>query len=63
MTYCRPHHPLAYMTKYMRDKVFHKEGMNVGTSLCKIHNKSASYKLADNDKQVTCKLCLKRLKK
>lgn len=58
MTYCRAHHPLAYRTKYMRDKVFHKESISFGYSLCKVHNKSASYKLADEDDQVTCINCL-----
>ena len=61
MTYCRPHHPLAYRTKYMRDKAFHKEDINHGNALCKIHNKSAVYKLADKDSQVTCKKCLKKI--
>lgn len=63
MTYCRPHHPLAYRTKYMRDKVFHKEDISHGKALCKIHNKSAVYKLADSDEQVTCKRCLQVGKK
>lgn len=63
MGFCRPHHPLAYRTKYMRDKVFHKESICVGYAVCKIHNKSAVYKLADNDRQVTCKRCLAYIKK
>lgn len=63
MTYCRPHHPLAYQTKYMRNKVFHKEDISVGTALCKIHNKSAVFKLADNDFQVTCKKCLSKMRR
>ena len=47
----------------MRDKVFHKEDISHGKALCKIHNKSAVYKLADSDEQVTCKRCLQVGKK
>lgn len=60
MTYFRPHHP-ASKSKYMKMKSFHKEDICHGKALCKIHNTTYAYKLADKDHQVNCKKCLRKM--
>jgi hypothetical protein len=63
MTYLRPHHPAATSSKYMIQKKFHKECVNHGIPLCKVHNRTFVYKLADNNKQVNCEKCKEKMKK
>jgi hypothetical protein len=58
----RPWHPASKSNAYMRNKSFHKESICHGIPLCRIHNLTYAFKLADSDKQVNCKKCLKKMK-